>query len=129
MTAASTTPRIKRIAASAGILCTILVSEAQAPHRIRQMKISFRTLRRSRKSPLDLEEEIAEEEKCAKKRRDAFGNAQIFRNAHAEAKLKFARSRYAVLYADKHTIGMMYHQRFVALVELFIGLPLKLRLA
>jgi len=26
-----------------------------------------------------------------------------------------------------NTIGMMYHQRFVAFVELFIGLPLSMR--
>lgn len=45
----------------------------------------------------------------------------------ADAKLKLARSRYARLYVI-NTIGMMYHQRFTALVELFIGLPLLLRL-
>lgn len=44
----------------------------------------------------------------------------------AEAKLKLARSRYAGLYVI-NTIGMMYHQRFVAFVELFIGLPLSMR--
>ncbi len=32
----------------------------------------------------------------------------------ADAKLKLARSRYAVLYVI-NTIGMMYHQRFTAL--------------
>jgi hypothetical protein len=41
----------------------------------------------------------------------------------AEAKLKFARSRYARLYVI-NTIGIMYHQRFAALVELFIDCPL-----
>ncbi|MNY16156.1 hypothetical protein D3C86_1494050 [compost metagenome] len=44
----------------------------------------------------------------------------------AEAKLKFARSRYARLYVI-NTIGMMYHQRLTALVDLFIDLPLLLR--
>ncbi|MNH40412.1 hypothetical protein D3C79_1017320 [compost metagenome] len=44
----------------------------------------------------------------------------------ADAKLKFARSRYARLYVI-NTTGMMYHQRFTAFVELFIGLPLWLR--
>ncbi|MNP60441.1 hypothetical protein D3C76_1555260 [compost metagenome] len=44
----------------------------------------------------------------------------------ADAKLKFARSRYARLYV-MNTTGMMYHQRFTAFVALFIGLPLWLR--
>ncbi len=72
----------------------------------------------------DLKEEVAEEEQRPQQGGDTFGDPQIFSNTGtAEAKLKLARSRYARLYVI-NTIGMMYHQRFVAFVELFIGLPL-----
>jgi hypothetical protein len=74
----------------------------------------------------DLEEEVAEEEQRPQQGGDPLVMPRSSVMPAAEAKLKLARSRYARLYVI-NTIGMMYHQRFVAFVELFIGLPLSMR--
>jgi hypothetical protein len=74
----------------------------------------------------DLEEEVAEEEQRPQQGEIPLVMPRSSVMPAAEAKLKLARSRYARLYVI-NTIGMMYHQRFVAFVELFIGLPLSMR--
>lgn len=73
----------------------------------------------------DLEEEVAEEEQRPQQGGDplvmpVFGNA--CRGGEAEVGAVEVRQLYVI-----NTIGMMYHQRFVAFVELFIGLPLSMR--